>query len=101
MNNRRGKILTIDPEKQLVYIQWLDAVKTTKDDPKNDPVRVDVYGEGEDEENDQELDDNEEEEEKDEDEEKASKRSDFCLTYYDFAFHFVPGFCGTTHMAQS
>lgn len=78
VNNRRARIRLLDAEGKTVILEWLDVSKRVAEGRDDDRV------------NDRDL---------------AKEVSEFedgfvTLTFMDFAFNFVPGFCITSHMAQ-
>ena len=81
VNNRRAVIESIDVETGRVALQWLDVLQRAADlrRARQDPDDDDHPSPDE-------LDDVDEE--------------PLLLTFFDFAFNFVPGFCVTAHLAQ-
>lgn len=73
VNNRRALIVDIDTHQKTVILRWTDVLRRW-----NEKV----------------------EEGQDMTAEESLTEFDITLTYHDFAFNFVPGFCITTHMAQ-
>lgn len=94
VNNRRAQILAIDTETRRVTLQWIDVLMRRRaptsgtapppaediavarpDDPPNARDVADAT-----------IDERD--------------REPLVLSFYDFAFNFVPGFCVTVHLAQ-
>lgn len=77
VNNRRAVIQALDTEQRTVTLQWMDVLVRQRsratDDVTADEMAVVVEPEAE---------------------------APLVLTFYDFAFNFVPGFCTTCHLAQ-
>lgn len=72
VNNRRARISEIDHDKKTITIQWLDVLRRWETTTvSSSPSSPEC------------LEDH-----------------DVTLTFHDFAFNFVPGFCITAHMAQ-
>lgn len=94
-NNRRGRIVDIDPATEVLTIRWVDVIrryerrlqeqeeqdthKTTSAVTTDESIDTNTWK------NTPIL---------------GLEDEDVVLTYYDFAFNFVPGFCITAHMAQ-
>jgi hypothetical protein len=94
-NNRRGRIVDIDTETQVLTIRWVDVIrrherrlqeqeeqetnkKTGTTNPTDEPDDTNTW----------------------KNTPLGLEEEDVVLAYYDFAFNFVPGFCITAHMAQ-
>lgn len=74
VNNRRGIIVTMDTVKENIVIRWWDVIRRREE--------MGIENNHNDNSDYEELED------------------DVVLTFHDFAFNFVPGFCITAHMAQ-
>lgn len=74
VNNRRGVIVTLDTVKSNITIRWWDVIRRREELGLLDN-NYNITTE-------EEMED------------------DVVLTFHDFAFNFVPGFCITAHMAQ-
>jgi hypothetical protein len=77
VNNRRAVLQVIDIEQRTVTLQWMDVLlrqqarQQVSSGDTRDPGLVD-----------------------------HDEEAPLVLTFYDFAFNFVPGFCTTCHLAQ-
>lgn len=74
VNNRRAVIIDIDVNNKLVTIRWMDIIRRFEDFTESGGGDVITT--------------------------TPIEEFDIILTFYDFAFNFVPGFCITAHMAQ-
>lgn len=84
VNNRRAVIEGIDVETRRVTLQWLDVLQRQAELRR----LKNKSSEGDTEEDWEDRDDS------------AAFEDSLVLTYFDFAFNFVPGFCVTAHLAQ-
>lgn len=73
VNNRRGVIVSLDTIKQNITIRWWDVIRRREEEEMMNNNNIAEEEEWED---------------------------DTVLSFHDFAFNFVPGFCITAHMAQ-
>lgn len=82
VNNRRAVLVGLDTIKQMVTLRWVDVIRKreeliqreqqqTSDREENETIVV-----------------------------PTEDAQDVSLSFHDFAFNFVPGFCITAHMAQ-
>lgn len=87
VNNRRAILQEIDEEQYTVTVQWMDVLQRQQ---QRRQLRRTTHRQGDD------LVDLVEANETDSD----ADDEPLCLSFYDFAFNFVPGFCTTCHLAQ-
>lgn len=77
VNNRRAVIRRLDPENRQITLAWVDILTKLEAEVKKRPRPIEQI-----------------------DEINEFEEAEVTLTYTDFAFNFIPGFCVTAHLAQ-